>query len=186
MSGIGRIFARDGRRDRDEEAELRAAYAEHGAGLFRLASRSLGDRGLAEEVVQDTFVQAWKARERFDAARGSRRTWLFAIARNRIVDAARARASRPPAGGRPADHEQGRTTVEDQTERVLTRMHVEEALGRIGAEHREVIVEVSLRGRPYAEVAGELGVPVGTLRSRMYYGLKSLRLVLEEMEHASE
>lgn len=170
---------------------MRAAYAEHGAELFRLAFRSLGDRGLAEEVVQDTFVQAWRARERFDAARGSRRTWLFAIARNRVVDAARARASRPQAAAHPADHERrgpghSPTAAENPTERLLTRMHVEEALERIGAEHRRVIVEVCYLGRPYAEVAEELGVPVGTLRSRMYYGLKSLRLVLEEMEPGDE
>jgi RNA polymerase sigma-70 factor (ECF subfamily) len=59
-------------------------------------------------------------------------------------------------------------------------MQVEEALSRIGDEHRRVIVEVCYRGRPYAEVAEELGVPPGTLRSRMFYGLKSLRLALQE------
>ncbi len=172
-----------------DEAALRAAYAAHGAALFRLALSALGDRGLAEEVVQDTFVRAWKARERFDAARGSQRTWLFSIARNLIIDAARARAARPLAGGQITDgldRERDHVTTEDPTERVLLSMQVEEALSRISDNHREVIVEICYRGRPYAEVAEELGVSAGTLRSRMYYGLKSLRLALEEAGYSDE
>lgn len=185
MIGLGAIGSRlrwGGWRGRggEEEDALRSAYAAHGAELFRLALRSLGDRGLAEEVVQDTFVRAWRARDRFDAGRGSQRTWLFSIARNLIIDAARARAARPRSGASPAE-ETARTANEDPTEGVLLSMQIEEALNRISNDHREVIIEVYYRGRPYAEVAEELGVESGTLRSRMYYGLKSLRLVFEEM-----
>lgn len=175
----------------EEEAVLRAAYREHAGELFRLALRSLGDRGLAEEVVQETFMRAWRNRERFDTGRGSLRTWLFSIARNLIVDAARARASRPP-GPPEAAHERlsegGYETKsrEDPTERVLTRMQVEEALARLSEDHRAVISEVYYRGRTYAELAQELDVPAGTLRSRMYYALKSLRLALEETESSSD
>ncbi len=182
LGTIGSRLRRNEGRVGEEEAALRAAYAAHGAELFRLALRALGDRGLAEEIVQDTFVRAWKSRERFDAGRGSRRTWLFSIARNLIVDAARARSSRPQTGKRPAEGRASHPVLaEDPTENMLLSMQIEEALGLIGDEHRRVIVEVCYRGRPYAEVAQELGVPVGTLRSRMYYGLKSLRLALEEV-----
>ena len=66
-------------------------------------------------------------------------------------------------------------------EEVLLHWQVEEALRRIGEQHRRVLVETFLRGRPYAEVAAELGVPVGTMKSRVYYGLKALRNTLEEM-----
>lgn len=173
---------------KEEEAVLRAAYREHGGELFRLALRSLGDRGLAEEVVQETFVRAWRNRERFDAGRGSLRTWLFSIARNLIVDAARARASRPPEASHKLSPEGGYETKsrDDPTERALTRMQVEEALLRLSEDHRAVISEVYYRGRTYADLAQELDVPAGTLRSRMYYALKSLRLALEETESSRD
>ena len=76
---------------------VRAVYAAHGPELYRFALRSLGDRGLAEEAVQETFVRAWQAANRFDDALGSLRTWLFAIIRNVVIDLSRARAVRPDA-----------------------------------------------------------------------------------------
>lgn len=136
--------------------------------------RSLGDRGLAEEVVQETFARAWRARERFDAARASRRTWLFAIARNLVVDAARYRSSRPSSTREES------SGVEDPTDAALTSMHVKQALRRISEEHRRVIFEVHYKDRPYKEVAAEMGVNPATLRTRMYYALKSLRRALED------
>ncbi|WP_324273832.1 sigma factor-like helix-turn-helix DNA-binding protein [Blastococcus brunescens] len=66
-------------------------------------------------------------------------------------------------------------------EQLVDAWVVEEALRRIGADHRTAIVQTHLRGRPHDEVAAELGIPVGTLRSRVFYGLKSLRLAMEEM-----
>ncbi|MGH8977503.1 MAG: sigma-70 family RNA polymerase sigma factor, partial [Acidimicrobiia bacterium] len=77
------------------EEGVRAVYAAHGAELFRFAYRSLNDRGLAEEAVQETFVRAWQASDRFDDNLGSLRTWLFAIIRNVVIDLSRARAVRP-------------------------------------------------------------------------------------------
>jgi RNA polymerase sigma-70 factor (ECF subfamily) len=185
MIGVTAIGSRLRRRRGHEEVALRAAYAAHGRELYGLALRSLGDRGLAEEIVQDTFVRAWRGRERFDAERGSLRTWLFAIARNLIIDAARARASRPPARQPSAENERDQTET-DEVEKTLLSMQIQEALRRLSEEHRTVILEVQYRGRPYAEVAKELGVPAATLRSRMYYGLKALRLALEEMGWSDE
>src|SRR5215212_9164555 len=74
---------------------LAEAYAAHGRELYRFALRSLGDGGLAEEAVQDTFLRAWRAAERYVESLGSLRTWLFAIVRNVIIDVSRARAVRP-------------------------------------------------------------------------------------------
>src|ERR687891_574390 len=79
---------------------VREAYAAHARELYGFAHRSLGDAGLAEEAVQETFVRAWRAGDRFDPEIGSLRTWLFAIVRNIIIDLSRARAARPrPATG---------------------------------------------------------------------------------------
>lgn len=189
-------FRRGGRTRRggpskEEEAILRSVYREHAGELFRVALRSLGDRGLAEEVVQETFVRAWRSRERFDAGRGSLRTWLFSIARNLIVDAARARSSRPPGPAEVAgkqDSQGGYETRsrEDPIEAALTSMQIQEALSGLSENHRAVISEVYYRGRTYAELARELDVPAATLRSRMYYALKALRLSLEETESSHD
>src|SRR3954469_3438163 len=77
------------------ERDVREAYAAHSGELYGFAVRSLGDSGLAEEAVQETFVRAWRAGERFDPKIGSLRTWLFAILRNVVIHLGRARAGRP-------------------------------------------------------------------------------------------
>ncbi len=86
-----------------------------------------------------------------------------------------------------ADGEQPEVALEEDTiDRRLLAWEVEEALRRIGADHRRVLVEVYYRGRPYAEVATELRIPEGTVKSRVYYGLRALRLALEEMGWTGE
>jgi RNA polymerase sigma-70 factor (ECF subfamily) len=158
---------------------VRTVYAAHGPELYRFALRSLGDRGLAEEAVQETFVRAWQASDRFDDALGSLRTWLFAIIRNVVIDMSRARAVRPQiaAQGDPQDV----IVLHDEIEQVLVAWQVEEALRMLSDEHRDALVEVHYKGRSYYEVAGERGVPVGTMKSRVYYALKAMRLALEEL-----
>jgi RNA polymerase sigma-70 factor (ECF subfamily) len=157
------------------ERDVREAYAAHSGELYGFAVRSLGDTGLAEEAVQETFLRAWKAGERFDPEIGSLRTWLFAILRNVVIDLGRARASRP----RVADG--GIEPSVEPLEQALLAWQVEEAMRRIGEDHRRVLLETHFRARPYSEVAAELGVPEGTIKSRVYYGLKALRVALEEM-----
>src|SRR2546429_9895101 len=93
------------------EREVRAAYAAHSGELYGFAVRSLGDRGLAEEAVQETFLRAWRAGDRFDPELGSLRTWLFAILRNVVIDLGRARAARPTAV--PELPEQGHEPLDD-------------------------------------------------------------------------
>src|SRR2546423_1667925 len=80
------------------ETGVREAYAAHAGELYGFALRSLDDRELAEEAVQDTFLRAWRAGDRFDPELGSLRTWLFAILRNVVIDLGRARAARPSVG----------------------------------------------------------------------------------------
>jgi RNA polymerase sigma-70 factor (ECF subfamily) len=160
------------------DAALRTAYDAHGGELLRFAQRSLGDRGLAEEAVQEAFLRAWRAADSYDPARASQRTWLFAILRNVVIDLARARSSRPQVAasdgpGEPADDR-------DAIEHALTSWQVEAALADLGVDHRRALVEVHWRGRPYAEVAAELGVPEGTVKSRVYHGLRAMRTALEQ------
>ena len=159
---------------------VRAVYAAHGDELYRFALRSLGDRGLAEEAVQETFVRAWQAADRFDEALGSLRTWLFAIVRNVVIDLSRARAVRPALAPSSPDRDVIDLT-DDSVDRILGAWQVEEALRMLSDEHRVVLVEVHYRGRPYGEVATQLGVPVGTVKSRVFYALKAMRLALEEL-----
>ncbi len=166
------------------EDGVREAYAAHGDEIYRLALRGLGDSGAAQDVVQETFLRAWRHRERYDATRASLRTWLFEIARNVVIDAQRARRARPWLRGL-SDHEtleQSAPSVADGWDVLMRRVLVEEALRRLGDDHRRALQETYLADRPYPEVAAELGIPVSTLRSRVFYGLKALRVVMEEME----
>jgi RNA polymerase sigma-70 factor, ECF subfamily len=157
------------------DRDVRAAYAAHASELYGFAARSLGDPGLAEEAVQETFLRAWRAGERFDPRIGSLRTWLFAILRNVVIDLSRARAVRPGVA------EAGEGPAVEPFEEALLAWQLEEAMRRLGEQHRQILVETYYRGRPYAEVAEELGVPEGTVKSRVYYGLRALRVALEEI-----
>jgi RNA polymerase sigma-70 factor (ECF subfamily) len=163
-----------------DEASVAAAYRAHGPELYRAAFRSLGDGPLSEEAVQEVFVRAWRAADRYDPMLSSLRTWLFAILRNVVVDMARARAVRPQLASGASSERETATSV-DEFDRALASWQVEEALLRVSEEHRVALVEVHVRGRPYGDGSADLGVPVGTLKSRVYYGLKALRLALEEL-----
>lgn len=168
----------------DTDAEwIAAAYAAHGRELYRFALRSLGDSGLAEEAVQTTYLRAWKAAERFDESLGSLRTWLFAIVRNVVVDMARARRARPALAVAHASEPgvERWPASESEVDRVLVAWQVEEALRRLSPDHRNALIEIYFRSRSYEEVAIEFGIPTGTVKSRVYYALKALRLALEEL-----
>lgn len=167
------------------EQEVRDAYAAHGAELYRFAVHATGDRALAEDLVQEVFLRAWRARASYDPGTGGLRAWLFAITRNVIVDHARSRSVRPRT--QPLLLDEGATVVDpaDDVGRLMQRWLVEEALRRLGEDHRRALQETYLADRPYAEVAAELGIGESTLRSRVFYGLKALRLVLDEMEVAT-
>jgi RNA polymerase sigma-70 factor, ECF subfamily len=159
-----------------DESGLRAAFLSYGGEMFGFARRSLGDAGAAEDVVQEVFVRAWRARARFDPTLGSLRTWLFTIERRVVIDVARARAARPTVAA-----EQDVAVGDDDVERALVSWQVEEAIRRLRPDHRQVLVETYYRGRSGREVATELGVPEGTVRSRLFYALRTLRLTLDEM-----
>ena len=166
-----------------DEDGVSAAYSAHGPELYRFVLRGLGDSGAAQDVVQETFLRAWRAADRFDPQLASLRVWLFAIARNTMLDHARAAKVRPWQTNLvdPPTVEQSGPAVDDESDQLVRSWVVEEAMRRLSPEHRTALVETHLRERPYADVAAELGIPLGTLRSRVFYGLKALRVAMDEM-----
>jgi RNA polymerase sigma-70 factor (ECF subfamily) len=158
-------------------ALLRALHEEHGPDLLRYALRHTGDRQLAEDVVQETFARAWKHPGRVAGDRGSARSWLFTVARNLIIDDLRsARHNREQAV--EAVPETPSTT--DDVDAILDRILLADALASLSPEHRVVLVDAYYLGRPLREVAERLGIPEGTVKSRLHYGVRALRLALEE------
>ncbi len=158
-----------------DEAGLRDAFLTHGGELFGFARRSLNSPEAAEDVVQETFSRAWRSRSRFDPTIGSLRTWLFAIERRVIPDVGAQRTKGPTYGLDVAD-----SVAEDTIERAMLGWQVESALGRLNPEHHLVITELYFNGRSGREVAELFGLPEGTVRSRAFYALRMLRLLLEE------
>lgn len=176
----GRRRRRGDQHDLSEDHGLRSAYRTHGPELYRFALRQLSDEGRAQDVVQEVFLRAWRSAGSFDPQVASLRVWLFGIARHVVVDEIRRITARPAhmfglAPGSAKDPGDG-----GFDEHTMNAWLVEEALRRISPEHRNALLETYLRGRSHSEVAAEQGVP-GTLRSRLFYGLKSLRVVMEEM-----
>jgi RNA polymerase sigma-70 factor, ECF subfamily len=160
--------------------ELRELYRRYAGELFGFACNALGDREVAEEVVQDVFARLWRHAADYDPSKASVRTWLYAIARNRIVDARRRASARP--GLVPADEETAPEELDRELEHAVLRWQVAAALTRLSAEHREVIRLSHWGGLSLREIAERKGIPLGTAKSRAYYALQSLRLILDEME----
>jgi RNA polymerase sigma-70 factor, ECF subfamily len=159
--------------------DLRVLHAAHAGPIHAFALQATGDVQAAEEIVQDTFVHAWRAIDRFDPQRGDMRTWLFAIARNLVVDHYRRGKARPSTPVPNERLDQPDRAVSD-IDRAMEVWQVAAALHQLSPEHRAAITEIHLRGLSVAEAAEHLGIPAGTVKSRVYYGLRALRLVLEE------
>ncbi|MFC7218525.1 sigma-70 family RNA polymerase sigma factor [Streptomyces polyrhachis] len=161
----------------DEEL-MRALYEEHAAPLHAFALRLVaGDRHRAEDVVQETLLRAWKNADHLRGATGSLRPWLVTVARRIVIDGHRSRTSRPqevdpaPLAAVPAA---------DEIDRVLRRMTLADALGDLTAAHRQALIETYVKDRSVQEAAEALRVPPGTVRSRVFYALRALRLALQE------
>lgn len=164
------------------DAGLRALVEEHGGALLAYVTRQLGDRGRAEDVVQEVFVRAWRRAETFDPTRGELRGWMFVIARNLVTDLHRADAARPRTAGDEWLLETA--PAADELEAALGAWTMTEALSRLTPAHREVLTLLYYRRLSVAEAAVVVGVPAGTVKSRSTYALRAQRLVLEEMEVA--
>lgn len=164
---------RSRRRQADsDEALIRALYSEHGRALLAYATRLTGDRAAAEDVVQETFVRAWKHPEVLVDPQRPIRPWLFTVARNLVTDRVRARASRPIEA---AETETNQPVEQDHSEGVVDSMVVLAALDKLSPPQREVLVQLYYQGRTVTEAADVLGIPPGTVKSRSYHALRALR-----------
>lgn len=164
--------------DDAEERLVRELYARHAAPLLGYVLRlNGGDRGSAEDIVQETLVRAWRNPDALSDQHGSIRPWLYTVARHLVIDGYRARKARPPEVGEAA---LPALPGDDDLDRALESWAVADAIGVLGAEHRSVLLETYYRGRSVAEAAAVLGIPAGTVKSRTYYALRALKLALEE------
>jgi RNA polymerase sigma-70 factor, ECF subfamily len=166
-------------RSDDTGEALRCLYRAYAGELLGFALNAMSDRQAAEEIVQETFTRAWRHAATYDPARGSVRTWLYQIARHAIIDARRRSAVRPPLAHAEPDpeHEAGGPSIEQ----AMLGWQVAAALERLSPEHRQVVRLAHVQGLSVREIATACGLPEGTVKSRTWYALRSLRLVLEEM-----
>lgn len=163
----------------DEEL-LRRLYAEHAGALYAFCVRWTGDRQRAEDLVQEVFLRAWRNVHRVDLQEQPVRPWLIAVARNLLTDQHRARASRPVL----VDEHAGSNRAPegpDAIDRAVQSWQVAAAMQKLSAEQREVLVQAHWLGRSVGQTAAVLGIPPGTVKSRTYYAIRALRLILEEM-----
>jgi len=165
-----------------DEALVHAVYAEHGRALLAYATRLLGDRAAAEDVVQETLIRAWRHPEALTNGKGSTRGWLMTVTRNLVTDRIRARAARPQEVPEAAGASAASAVERDHADRVAASVTVAQALDGLSEDHQGVLREIYFHGRSLGETAVALGIPAGTVKSRAYYALRALRRHLGEME----
>jgi RNA polymerase sigma-70 factor (ECF subfamily) len=164
---------------RREETALGAIYDRYGRLVYTIALRITGDREAAEEVMQDVFQAVWQCAGSFQPG-GSFAAWLTGIARHRAIDLTRSRRYR--ARARESALEEyavgGTTTTDAPADALVLRALVQEALHELPPTQRQAIELAYYAGLTHVELAGRLGEPVGTVKSRMRLGLTRLRDLL--------
>ncbi|MEU3855249.1 sigma-70 family RNA polymerase sigma factor [Streptomyces sp. NPDC029554] len=164
-----------GHTDQDED-DFQARYREQVTALHAYVNRLLGGDGYrAEDIVQETLFRCWRT---YGTAGGALlRPWLFTVARNLVIDMHRSRKARPQEvdGAERLEQEAGEI---DDIETLLTSVVVTEAMKTLSSAHREALYETYFLGNTLEEAAQTLGLPVGTVKSRIHYGLRALETAL--------
>ncbi|SFS18165.1 RNA polymerase sigma-70 factor, ECF subfamily [Agrococcus baldri] len=159
-----------------EDAEqLGALYDAHAAPVWRYVVHLTGDRAGADDVVQETLLRAWRSPQIL-AEPATARAWMLTVARHLVIDETRTARRRHEVI--VAELPERSTT--DATDALFEAILIEDALAELSAEHRGVIIRAYFGGRQIAEIAAELEIPEGTVKSRLHYGLRALRLALQE------
>ena len=157
-----------------DASAIREIYREFGRPLFGAAYRLLGDRGLAEEAVQQTFLQAWKGAASFDPSRDLA-PWLFSIVRRVAIDLHR--RERRHVRVKMGDVE---PIEESHVDAAWSILEVRRAIDMMPAEERDVLASTHFEGLTHEETATKLGIPVGTVKSRSHRAYRRLRTILGE------
>ncbi|WP_341720762.1 sigma-70 family RNA polymerase sigma factor [Micromonospora sp. FIMYZ51] len=162
----------------DPVSRMRSIHAANAQPLYYYLLRlTCGQRELAEDLLQETMLRAWRRLEELPTEPDRIRRWLFIVARHLVIDAARARAARPAeiygvdVGWMPSP--------ENALDEVVDRSVLSDALCRLTPEHRAVLIELYYGGVSVAEAASRIGIPEGTVRSRSFYALRAARGILE-------
>ncbi|ACU35131.1 sigma-70 family RNA polymerase sigma factor [Actinosynnema pretiosum subsp. pretiosum] len=177
--GGTRVEPRSGAAARSRAEELvTTLYAQfEGVLLAHVLKLTGNDRQWAEDVVQETLIRAWRNAETLVSDPRMLRGWLLTVSRRIVIDDWRGRRARPVEVELTGDD----VALEpDRTEQGLSRMVLADLIGKLGAEHREAICETYVRGRTVREAAVVLGIPEGTVKSRVYHAMKILRRSMEE------
>jgi RNA polymerase sigma-70 factor, ECF subfamily len=159
---------------------MRAVYEAHAKALYRFLLRlTFGERQAAEDLLQETFLRAWRHLDGLDADVSTLRPWLFTVARRISIDSSRARLARPAE--LPVVDMGVVPSGDDAIERLVAAQTVRQALSCLSPEHRRVVVEIYYHGRSAGETAALLGIPEGTVKSRTYHALRKLRGVMDDI-----
>jgi RNA polymerase sigma factor (sigma-70 family) len=168
----GELIQRAAGGDRSAFEDLYRRYARP---VFGLALRRLGDRGRAEDAVQETFASVWRSASTYRPERGPGAPWLYAFARNAIVDRARARTETPADIPDEASADAGPA---DRAEQSWVAWRVHRALEELPDREREVVALAYWSGLSQSEVAEFLGIPLGTVKTRTRAALTRLSEIL--------
>jgi RNA polymerase sigma-70 factor, ECF subfamily len=165
-------------RDVGDDVLVTELYRKYHAPLLSFVLRlTAGDMQHAEDVVQETMLRAWRQGDQLDPQAQSLMPWLATVARRIVIDEQRKRSARPTETGEAMLE---KASVADGTDDLLRSVVVAEALRALSPSHREILNETILRDRTVNEAAEVLGIPVGTVKSRVYYAIRALRLILAE------
>lgn len=170
--------------ERKDAAAFEIVYDRHGGPAYSLAYRIVGDRQVAEEVTQEAFLSVWRSGARFDRARGSVRTWLLGVVRNRAIDVLRREAGRAPTISLDLDTVPEQESRFEPTDAEALRREagreVRGALRDLPEDQLKVVQLAYFGGLSHSEIADVLGMPLGTVKGRMRLAMEKMRATLAE------
>ncbi len=172
-----------------EKSAFDAVVAEYTGPAYATAVQVLRDSALAEEAVQDAFLRVWQRAHLFDPTKGAERSWILSIVRNQAIDALRKRARARERSIEDTPAVYALRDPDDTWQAVLAGLaggEVRQALGELPQEQQDVVVRTYYQGKRPVDVARELGLPEGTVRSRLRLGLQKLRESLTPVREALE